>query len=172
MGIYLDNADYQPDIEEGAKILNTSVYGTVTGVDLYESSAMIMSCDINSGETGFKAYSNSIPVLSRSMDFGLNKIEGLEYGFDISYSTPLLGNKEIEYYGYNSITKSYLGSFDLVADEAGTIYAQECWWGESTPNTDHFALQNSYLEYEPPLDYDPFGDAPQKYHPKTKRYRL
>ncbi|NUN10980.1 MAG: T9SS type A sorting domain-containing protein, partial [Ignavibacteriaceae bacterium] len=161
VGIYLDNAEYQPDMEEGAKILNTSVSSGLTGLDLYESSAKIMSCNIESDGTGISIYSNSFPVFSRSMDYGLNRITGQDLGMDISYSTPLLGYKEIEYYGYNSITKAEEGEYDLMANEAGTIYSQECWWGESTPNTDHFSLQNSYLEYEPALTYDPFGDTYQ-----------
>ena len=158
-GIYLSVSDYRPDMDEGTRIYNCSIHNNISnGINLYESSPLLMGNKLINNSVGIQCIDNSNAYLGKLYDYGFNDITGLDIGL-ISYgSDPLLGSDYLEFGGINGIKKSESkGSWDVYASKS-YIMGEECWWGEYEVNEeDFYIIDESDLDYEPALESNPFN---------------
>ena len=161
-GIYFYDSHYQPDMDEGTRVYNSNIHSNYsTGINLLESSPLLMGNNITGNYVGIKCLSSSSPFLGKPFDYGFNLVTGEYAALESDASSPVLGDDELMIGGLNSVYND-IGDYDVIASNESYIAAQNCWWGEYEPDKEDFELlDRSELFYDPALEYDPLqSNAP------------
>lgn len=118
------------------------------GIYNYRSSPDIYSNELDGGAFGVRCVSYSSPQMCGYAVPGYNTITN---NFMIgvyceSNLNPFMGNAYCEMHGYNSITG--VGEVGLVYSTTySTVFAEENWWGSSSPSSGWFSGDVDYIPY-------------------------
>jgi len=141
-------------------ITNNHFYDNADGLLLSYSTAQISNNEFSSNSfSGINCSNYSSPDLAPdeldSYSTGYNYIHNNYHGIYALYSSnPFLGRESCEDFGGNNSFES--NSVQIKAASYCSIYAENNWWGTSSPTSSLFALISSFVDYTPYLLQSPF----------------
>lgn len=146
-GIYCYNCDQNADITNNTITANYGIYCDNSSPDIKENR-------IISSMVGLYCVNSSSPLLvwqESGIDgdnyFHSNYTEFGVYATGNSY--PIIGTAScgLEYFGDNSFVYQDLGISMVYNGSAGTIKAEHCWWGSSSPSAGWFSGNVDYTPW-------------------------